>query len=72
MPRAKSLPSLLLSRKKEKSSEKRERVSQEGEVEFTRVQKKTFSDTLFSEERTAAYSVESLVFFLLVWRKTSQ
>ena len=37
-------------------------MSQEGEAEFTRVQKKSFSDTLFSEERTVAYSAESLVF----------
>ena len=37
-------------------------MSQEGEVEFTRVQKKSFSDTLFFEERTVAYSANSLVF----------
>ena len=36
-------------------------MSQEGEAEFTRVQK-TFSDTLFSEERIAVYSAESFVF----------
>ena len=39
-----------------------ERVSQEGEVEFTRDQKKTFFGTLFSEERTAVYSAKSFVF----------
>ena len=37
-------------------------MSQEGEIEFTRVQKKTFFDTLFSEERIAVYSAESFVF----------
>ena len=64
--RAKSRPSPLLSRKKDKSSEKRERVSQEGEAEFRRVQKKIFFDTLFSEERTAAFSTKfsSVSFFL--------
>ena len=41
---------------------KREKVSQEGEAEFIRVLKKSFFDTLFLEERTTAYSVESLVF----------
>ena len=41
---------------------RRERVSQEGEAEFTRVQKKTFFDTLFFEERTAVYSAKSCVF----------
>ena len=41
---------------------RRERVSQEGETEFTRVLKKSFFDTLFSKERTVAYSAESFVF----------
>ena len=41
---------------------RRKGVSQEGEAEFTRVQKKLFFDTLFSEERTVVYSAESLVF----------
>ena len=45
---------------------RRERVSQEGEAEFTRVHKKSFFDTLFSEERIAAYSTESLVFFFFL------
>ena len=40
----------------------RERVSQEGEAEFTRVQKKTFFNTLFFEERTVVYSAESFMF----------
>ena len=37
---------------------RRERVSQEGEAEITRVLKKSFSDTLFSERRTTAFSAE--------------
>ena len=41
---------------------RRERVSQEGEIEFTRVMKKSFFDTLFFKERTVAYSAESLMF----------
>ena len=41
---------------------RREKVSQEGEIEFTRVQKKIFFDTLFSEERTTVYNAESFVF----------
>ena len=47
---------------RKRSLVRRERVSQEGEAEFTRVQKKTFFDTLFSEERIVVYSVESHVF----------
>ena len=38
-------------------------MSQEGEIEFIIVQKKSFFDTLFSKERRTAYSVESLMFF---------
>ena len=40
---------------------RKERVRQEGVVESTRVLK-IFFDTLFSEERTVVYSVESFVF----------
>ena len=41
-------------------------MSQEGEAEFIRVQKKSFFDTLFFEERIAIYSAESfgVSFFL--------
>ena len=46
---------------------RRERVSQEREVEFTRVQKKTFFDTLFSEKRIVAFSAEFTCVFLFVF-----
>ena len=48
--------------RRKRSLVRRERVSQEGEAEFTRVQKKSFFATLFFEERTIAYSAESLMF----------
>ena len=51
--RAKSPPSPLLSRKKDKSTEKRERVSQEGEAKFIRVQKKIFWYFIFRRKNSS-------------------
>ena len=50
-------------RRKERSLVRRERVSQEGEAEITRVLKKSFSDTLFLKKEQQLLVLRSFVFF---------